>query len=339
MKIGRQSIKFENTPSIVSAAAIVGPKEKNGPLSHYFDLCLNDVYFEENTFEKAEKRFMQETIKKALLKCEKDISQIDFAFAGDLLNQCISSGYAFRDFDVPFFGIYGACSTFSEANILASMMIDAGYANLIIASASSHFCSAEKQFRMPLLQGTQTPPTGQWTVTGAGTTIISNSDLNTSNFLPKITYATPGKVIDLGIDDVANMGAAMAPAAFDTLLAHFEDTSRDQDYYDIILTGDLGKLGSEILVEQLKNKGYDISKVHKDAGILIFDFDSQGTNMGGSGCGCMASVFSSYIYKSLLEKKINKALIVSTGALMSPISLGQKESIPGIAHAFAVENI
>lgn len=336
MKIGNQSIKFENTPSIISTGSIVGPKEKSGPISSYFDKTIDDVYFGEGTFEKAEKMFLETAINTSLTKSNLNITEIDFAFAGDLLNQCISSGYAFRDFDIPYFGLYGACSTFAEALILSSILVDSNQASRTVCAASSHFCSAEKQFRMPLLQGTQTPPTGQWTVTGAGAAILENSQ---KKDLPKVTFATPGKIIDMGITDVANMGAAMMPAAFDTLVAHFEDTKRQPDYYDVILTGDLGKLGSEILVEQLKQKGYDISKVHKDAGLLIYDSKAQGTHMGGSGCGAIASVFSSYIYSKLLDKEINKVLIVATGALMSPISLGQGESIPGIAHAVSIENM
>lgn len=338
MKLGKRSIKFENTPVVLECASIVGPKEKAGPLSSYFDRCIDDVYFEEKTFEKAESKFMKETINLALNKTGISRDSVDFVFAGDLLNQCISSGYAIRDLEIPFFGLYGACSTFSESNILATAFVNAGYGNICVASASSHFCSAERQFRMPLEQGTQTPPTGQWTVTGAGATVISTYDKQINKYYPVVTCATPGKIIDMGIKDIANMGAAMMPAAFDTLVTHFEDTGRTPDYYDLIVTGDLGILGSKLLVEQMQKYGLDISKVHKDCGNLIFDCEAQDTKSGGSGCGCSASVFSGYIYNKLKKKEINKVLLVSTGALMSPVSLGQGESIPSIAHAIAIEN-
>lgn len=338
MKLGKRSIKFENTPIILETASIVGPKEKAGPLSETFDKCIEDVYFGEKTFEKAESKFMKETVNLAITKSGIDKNLVDYIFAGDLLNQCISSGYAVRDLEIPFFGLYGACSTFSESNILATSFVNAGYGNICVASASSHFCSAERQFRLPLEQGTQTPPTGQWTVTGSGATIIATHDKQINKLYPILTCATPGKIIDMGIKDISNMGAAMMPAAFDTLITHFEDTGRNPDYYDLIVTGDLGVLGSKLLVEQMKKHGLDISKVYKDCGNLIFDCKSQDTKSGGSGCGCSASVFSGYIYNKLRKKEINKVLLISTGALMSPVSLGQGESIPAIAHAIAIEN-
>jgi len=339
MKIGKQTIIFENRPVILETGSAVGPKEKEGPLGDYFDTSVEDVYFGESTFEKAESKFMAEAIGIAINKSNLTIKDIDYAFAGDLLNQCISSGYSARNLSIPFFGLYGACSTFAEANILAAAFVNAGYSCNTIASASSHFCASERQFRMPLEQGTQMTPTSQWTVTGSGATLIvpNNSEINLKR--PHITGATPGKVIDLGITDIANMGAAMMPAAFDTLVTHFEDTKRSPDYYDLIITGDLGSLGSKLLIEQLKNYGYDISNQHMDCGVTIFDAETQETHMGGSGCGCSASVFSSYIYRKLRTKEINKVLLVATGALMSPISLGQGESIPGIAHAVVIENV
>lgn len=339
MKIGKQTIKFNSTPVVRECGSIVGPKEKSGPLEGSFDRCIDDVYFGEVTFEKAESKFLIETVKTVIIKANLKNSQIDYLFSGDLLNQCISSGYAARELEIPFLGLYGACSTFSEANIMASIFVESGAANNCIAAASSHFCSAERQFRMPLEQGTQTPPTGQWTVTGAGATLICKSSPDLLSKFPCVTYATPGKIIDMGITDIANMGAAMAPAAFDTIITHLEDTGRDANYYDLICTGDLGILGSEILKEQLKNYGIDIYNVHNDCGMMIFDCNSQDTKTGGSGCGCSASVFSGHIYKKLIEKSINKVLLISTGALMSPVSLGQGESIPAVAHAIAIENM
>lgn len=339
MKIGKQTIIFENKPVILETGSAVGPKEKEGPLGELFDTSIEDVYFGESTFEKAESKFMAEAIGIAIKKANLTMKDINYAFAGDLLNQCISSGYSARNLEIPFFGLYGACSTFAEANILAASFVNAGYSYNAIASASSHFCASERQFRMPLEQGTQMTPTSQWTVTGSGATLIvpNNDEINLTR--PHITGATPGKVIDQGITDIANMGAAMAPAAFDTLVTHFEDTGRSPDYYDLIVTGDLGSLGSKILIEQLMNYGYDISSQHMDCGVTIFDCETQETHMGGSGCGCSATVFSAYVYPRLRTKEINKVLLVATGALMSPVSLGQGESIPAVAHAVVIENV
>lgn len=338
MKIGKHTIVFENTPVIISTGSAVGPKEKEGPLSSFFDTTVEDVYFGEKTFEKAESKFMGEAIDIALKKANLTLDKVDYMFAGDLLNQCISSGYTARNLSIPFLGLYGACSTFAESTILAASFVNAGYAYNAIACASSHFCASERQFRLPLEQGTQMTPTSQWTVTGSGANLIAKYTEDMKDNFPHITLATPGKVIDLGITDIANMGAAMMPAAFDTLVTHFEDTKRSPDYYDLIITGDLGSLGSKLLIEQLKNYGYDISKNHMDCGVKIFDCETQETHMGGSGCGCSASVFTGYIYTLLKTKQVNKVLLIATGALMSPVSLGQGESIPGIAHAVAIEN-
>ena len=336
MKIGKQTLEFKNKPKILNTASIVGPKEAQGPLSIYFDKKFDDALYSQNTFEKAESQMIIDTVDILLGKIPTDNSAIDYIFAGDLLNQCIATGYAIRELNMPFFGLYGACSTFVESMILASSFINAGYGKKVINTASSHFCSSERQFRMPLEQGTQRSPSQQWTVTGCGAALISEN--NTSYKCPVTTYATTGKIVDMGIKDIANMGAAMAPAAFDTILTHLEDTKRKPDYYDLILTGDLGTLGSKILIDLLANKGIDISKNHNDCGKLIFDIESQDMHAGGSGCGCCASVFSGYIYELLKTKKINKVLLVATGALMSPTSLGQGESIPSIAHAIAIEN-
>ncbi len=336
MKIGKQTLEFKNKPKILNTASVVGPKESEGPLSIYFDKKFNNALYEETTFEKAESKMIMTTVDTLLSKIPTDNSSIDYIFAGDLLNQCIASGYAVRELEIPFFGLYGACSTFVESLILASSYINAEYGKKIIATASSHFCSSERQFRLPLEQGTQRSPTQQWTVTGCGAALVTPN--NNSYKVPVVTYATVGKIVDMGIKDIANMGAAMAPAAFDTILTHLEDTKRRPDYYDLILTGDLGLLGSEILIDLLSKKGIDISTNHNDCGKLIYDIESQDMHAGGSGCGCCASVFSGYIYELLKTKKLNKVLLVATGALMSPLSLGQGESIPSIAHAIAIEN-
>lgn len=338
MKIGKHTIVFENRPVILSTGSAVGPKEMEGPLKEFFDTAVDDVYFGEKTFEKAESKFMGEAINLAIKKANLNLTDIDYMFGGDLLNQCISSGYTARNLGIPFIGLYGACSTFAEANILAASFVNAKYSYNAIATASSHFCASERQFRLPLEQGTQMTPTSQWTVTGSGATLIVPNNDSINDIKPHITCATLGRVIDMGITDIANMGAAMVGAAFDTIVTHLEDTKRDPNYYDLIITGDLGSLGSKILIEQLKNYGIDISNVHMDCGVKIFDCESQQTHMGGSGCGCSASVFCSYVYDKLIKKEVNKVLLVATGALMSTVSLGQKESIPAIAHAVSIEN-
>lgn len=336
MKIGKQSIKLENTPKIIGTSSIVGKKEMQGPLSSYFDEHTDDEFFGEKSFEKAESKLMSTCITNLLNKAGLNNDNIDYIFAGDLLNQCISSGYAIRDTNIPFFGLYGACSTFCEGLILSSLFVNSGYANKCINSTSSHFCSAERQFRMPLEQGTQSTSTSQATVTGSGSAIVTTKDVMSPG--PYITYVTPGKIVDKGITDIANMGAAMAPAAYSTISAHLNDTGRKPDYYDAIITGDLGTLGSEILKELFNNEGVNMEGIHQDCGCLIYDLENQDVKCGGSGCGCMASVFSGYFYKQLLSKKLNKILIVATGALMSPLTCQQGETIPCIAHAVAIEN-
>ncbi len=336
MKIGNQTIMLNNKPKILEASSIVGPKEHMGPLSNYFDIKVSDVYYGEKTFEKAESKFMKTCIDNLLTKSGIDISKIDNIFAGDLLNQCIASGYCIRDYSVPFIGLYGACSTFVESSILASLFVNANYAKKTIATTSSHFCSAERQFRLPLEHGNQKTPTAQATTTAAGAALFVENSIAIS--CPQVTYATIGKIVDMGIKDMTNMGAAMAPAAFDTIITHLNDTSRKPDYYDAIITGDLGVLGSEILCKLCGDYGVNISSVHKDCGAMIYDNETQDTHCGGSGCGCCASVFSGYFYKDLKSKVINKVLVVATGALMSTISSMQGESIPSIAHAIAIEN-
>ena len=331
-KLGKQTIKFDNPVSINSTASIVGPKESNGPLSKYFDKCLQDEFWGEKTWEKAESKIIKETANLAIAKSNIATKNIDYCFAGDLLNQCISSNFGLRDSNIPYFGIFGACSTFVESLILGSVFIDGNAASNILCATSSHFCSAEKQFRFPLELGNQRPPTSQWTVTGAGASVLSKAGMG-----PFITSATPGKIIDMGIKDANNMGAAMAPAALDTIVTHFRDTGRSPSYYDGIFTGDLGYIGKDILVELCDSNGYNIKSNYNDCGILIFDKEKQDTHSGGSGCGCIASVFSSYLYNNLKTKKLKKILLIATGALMNSTTSQQGESIPGIAHAISIE--
>lgn len=322
-KLGKQTIKFDSPPTITEVASIVGPKESQGPLAKYFDKCLDDEFWGEKTWEKAESKIIKETVNMAIAKSNIPSSDIDFCFAGDLLNQCISSSFGLREINIPFFGVFGACSTFVESMCLGSVFIEANAAKNVLCSTSSHFCSAEKQFRFPLELGNQRPPTSQWTVTGSGAAVLSKDGNG-----PFITHITPGKIVDMGIKDANNMGAAMAPAAFDTLITHFEDTGRKPSYYDVILTGDLGYIGKDIVKDLCKTKGYNISGNYNDCGVLIFDKATQDTHSGGSGCGCVATVFSGYIYKQLQEKKINKVLLVATGALTNATSSQQGESIP-----------
>ncbi len=332
-RIGKQTIGLDNRPVIIQTASIVGPKEAQGPMAGYFDHCLEDEFWGEKTWEKAESKIIKETVNLAISKSGISSSAIDFCFAGDLLNQCISSSFGLRDANIPFFGIFGACSTFVESMTLGSIFIESGAANNVICATSSHFCSAEKQFRFPLELGNQRPPTSQWTVTGSGCSILSSSGEG-----PCITHVTPGKIVDMGIKDANNMGAAMAPAAFDTLMAHFEDTGRKPSDYDAIVTGDLGYIGKDILEDLCKTKGYNISHNYDDCGVLMFDKLEQDTHSGGSGCACIATIFSGYFYKQLQERKIKKLLLIATGALMNSTSSQQGESIPGIAHAIAIES-
>ena len=334
-KIGKQTIKFDTPPVIVECGSIVGPKEFDGPLAKYFDQCLDDEFWGEKTWEKAESKIIKETVNITVSKSEIPSEKIDYCFAGDLLNQCISSSFGLRELNIPFFGVFGACSTFVESLSLASVFIENGI-NYALCAVSSHFCSAEKQFRFPLELGNQRPPTSQWTVTGAGAAIVSNSAL-CQNKGPYITYITSGKIVDMGIKDANNMGAAMAPAALDTLITHFKDTGRSPSYYDAILTGDLGHIGKDILTELCEKEGYNIKSVYNDCGVLIFDKEKQDTHSGGSGCGCCATVFSGYIFKKLKEKKLKKVLLIATGALTNSTSAQQGESIPGIAHAISIE--
>lgn len=322
-KVGNQSFILNTPVNIVSSASIVGPKEKDGPLSKFFDQCLDDEFWGEKSWEKAESKFIKETVNMAIAKSKIAQSDIDFCFAGDLLNQCISSSFGLRELNIPFFGVFGACSTFVESITLGSMTIDGDFATNVVCASSSHFCSAEKQFRFPLELGNQRPQSSQWTVTGSGSVVLSKNGNG-----PKITMLTPGKIVDMGIKDANNMGAAMAGAAADTLISHFKDTGRKPSDYDAIFSGDLGYIGKDILIDLASSKGYNIRSNYNDCGVLIFDKEKQDTHSGGSGCGCIASVFSGYIYQMFQEKKYKKVLLMATGALMNSTSSQQGESIP-----------
>ncbi|MCR2042962.1 stage V sporulation protein AD [Anaerosalibacter massiliensis] len=332
-RIGTQTVKLENPPSIISTASIVGPKEGEGPLKEYFDMILEDDLWGQESWEKCESKLQEEAVKMALTNAELTESDINYLFSGDLLNQIISSSYCARQLSMPYFGLYGACSTMAQSLSLGAMTIDGGFADYVACVTSSHFSSAERQFRYPLEFGNQRPFSSQWTITGSGAAIVSSTGNG-----PFVTYVTTGKVIDAGIKDVNNMGAAMAPAAVDTISNHFKDTGYTPDDYDLIITGDLGFVGKDITSDLLKQEGYDISEVFNDSGIKIFAHKEQDTHAGGSGCGCSAVVFAGYVYKELLKGSLNKVLLISTGALHSPISTQQGESIPGIAHAVTISN-
>lgn len=329
--IGKQTVFLKNPPSIKATAAFVGPKEGKGPLKNDFDYIIPDEMWGEDSWEKAESKLVRETFAKVLIKAKLSNDKIDCVLAGDLLNQCIAANYGLRETEVPFLGLYGACSTMAESMSIGSLMVEGGFAENVVCMTSSHFCSAEKQFRFPLELGSQRTPTSQWTVTGSGAVVLSAQGAG-----PYIKHVTIGKINDMGIKDANNMGAAMAPAAADTIFTHFNDTGLQPDYYDLIVTGDLGKVGKQICQELLKSNGLDIESRYNDCGVMMFDGNQQDTHAGGSGCACSATVFAGHIYKQITHGNLKKVLFVATGALMSPISSQQKESIPGIAHAIAI---
>jgi stage V sporulation protein AD len=333
-RLGGQTVAIESEVSILGHASVVGGKEGDGPLGKYFDKIENDPLFGEATWEKAERMLYSKTISLVLEKSNIPSSEINYVISGDLLNQCVSSSFAVRDTGLPYLGIYGACSTMSESMSIASMIIDGGFANRIMCIAGSHFCSAEKQFRFPLEYGGQRPPTAQWTVTGCGAVIMGNSTGK-----PKVTHVTTGKIEDMGIKDGNNMGAAMAPAFVSTVEAHFNDTGRTPADYDLILSGDLGEVGKSMAIELLRRDGLDLSINYTDCGVLVFDNLGQDTHAGGSGCGCSAAVLCSYILPKIEMGEYKRVLFVATGALMSPTTTQQGDSIPSIAHAIAIEGV
>ena len=327
-----QTIYFKHKPKIISGYAIVGPKEGKGPLGEEFDYVMKNDTFEEKTYEMAERKMVEHSILGAVDKSGLVLKQIDMLLSGDLLNQIISSSYAARAFDITYLGLFGACSTMAESLAIGATLVDGNYFKNVACATVSHFSTAERQFRFPLELGNQRPPTSQWTATAAGCSIVSLKGKG-----PVITSATFGKVMDYGITDVNNMGGAMAPAAMSTLIALFRDTKTKPEDYDFILSGDLGKFGSEILIELMQEQGFDISGIHDDCGKMIFN-DKQNTLMGGSGCGCSASVLNSLILKRFKNNLYKKIIFIATGALLSTTASQQGESIPGVAHAIVIEN-
>ena len=329
------TIFFENKPRIIGTGTIAGPKECEGVVGNYVDEPLSDDLYGENTYEKAECKMLSSAISKAIEKCGFKEKDIDLLISGDLLNQIISASFAARDFDFPFLGVYSACSTMSESLALAATLINAGYCKRIVAATGSHFASAERQYRYPLELGCTRPPQAQWTVTGAGATLVSAGEESNSSIA--ITAATFGKVVDFGVTDVNNMGAAMAPAAADTIIRHLKDFNRTPKDYDLIVTGDLGALGSRILKRLTEKEGVNIQANHVDCGEIVYNV-IEDEFQGGSGAGCSAVVLNSYLMDKMRKGEINRILFAATGALLSTVSSGQGESIPCISHAVSIEN-
>lgn len=331
-RIGKRTIRFPSNPSVNGFFSIVGKKESEGPLQEWFDLTIEEGHFGEESWEKAESKLIETAAMGAVRNAGLTIEDVECFFGGDLLNQCISTNYTLRKLGIPFVGLYGACSTMAESLLVGASFLDGGFAKNVLCATVSHFCSAERQFRFPLEYGGQRTPTAQWTVTGSGAALLSHQGNG-----PYITYATVGKVTDYGITDLNNMGAAMAPAACDTLITFFADTGFSPNDYDLILTGDLGETGKKLLIDLVKSSGLEINNKLDDCGCMIFDSESQDTHAGGSGCGCSASVLNSYIFKKMKQNKLKKILFMATGALMSPTSSLQGESIPAIAHLLQIE--
>lgn len=332
MKKGKQSIAFQKPPYIKSYASIVGQKEGEGPLGTCFDVIETDPMLGKDNWEEAESELQKQAAKLALQKAGLRPEDIRYLFSGDLLGQLIASSFGMLELEIPMFGLYGACSTAGESLSLAAMTVAAGYAKHCLAVTSSHFASAEKQFRYPLEYASQRPLSTTWTVTGGGAFIVSDTGT------VKITGITTGKMMDYGVKDSMNMGAAMAPAAADTIYQHFQDFQRTPDDFDLIVTGDLGIVGRDLLLDLLKQKGYDLTKKHFDCGIAIFDDDSQDTHSGGSGCGCSAVTLAGYLLPKLEQGEFQRILFLPTGALLSTVSFNEGQSIPGICHGVVLEH-
>lgn len=339
-QIGKQSLRFHEAPFILNSASIAGTKEAEGPLGDKIDILGGDDNFGAEKWEEAESTLQKEALTMAMGKAGVSPEEVRYLFAGDLLGQTIATSFGLLNFEIPLFGVYGACSTAGESLGLASMTVAGGYADLTAAVTSSHFASAEKQFRFPLEYANQRPLCATWTVTGSGAFLLCNEKYYREHGTTepvRITGITTGKIVDYGVKDSMNMGAAMAPAAADTIYAHLEDNDRNPAYYDKIVTGDLGSVGQEILIELLRQRGVDISKVHTDCGLIIYDNESQGTGSGGSGCGCSAVTLSAHFLPLLREREMKRILFVPTGALLSKISFNEGQNVPGIAHAVAIE--
>lgn len=329
---GHQTWVFDSKPVIIGAAAVGGPFEAKGALADDFDILHQDTWLGQDSYEKAEKKLLEQACELAIDKANMKKEDVQFFLSGDLMNQIISSSFAARTLGIPYLGIFGACSSSMEGLALASMLVDSKAANYVLAGASSHNVAAEKQFRYPTEYGGQKPPTAQWTVTGAGAALVASSGNG-----PRVTSATIGKIVDMGISDPFNMGGAMAPAAVDTLEAHFRDLNIDPSYYDVIATGDLGSVGHRIAGDLLEKHGIKVPReIFTDCGLLIYKKD-QPVFAGGSGCACSATVTYGHFLNQMKKGELKRILIAATGALLSPLSYQQKESIPCISHAVAIE--
>jgi stage V sporulation protein AD len=340
--VGKQSVIFQNPPCIIGQSSIAGKKEGEGPLGTFFDFIDEDPMFGGTSWEDAESRLQKKAAEMAIQKAGLKNTDIKYLISGDLLGQLIATSFGIMSLQIPMFGIYGACSTMGEAMSLGAMIVDGGYADKVVSMTSSHFAGAEKQFRFPLGYGSQRPLTATWTVTGSGAVVIASYEeelrRKEQNYIV-IKGATTGKVVDYGIKDSMNMGACMAPAAADVIYNNLMDLNLDTDYYDKIITGDLGYIGKDILIDIMKEKGHDISKNHMDCGIEIFDQGAQDTHAGGSGCGCSAITLTGYIMEKMRRQEWKKVLFVPTGALLSTVSFNEGNSVPGIAHGVILEVI
>ena len=327
-RLGPQTIVLASPPAVLAFTSIGGKMESQGPLASYFDELEQDSFFGEKTWEKAESAMQKKALNMALEKGGLTAGQLNYVCAGDLLNQCIGSAFGLREAEIPFLGLYGACSTMGESLALGSLLISGGHARTAACMTSSHYCTAERQYRMPVPYGSQRTPTAQWTATAAGCCILGDQGDG-----PYITHVTCGKIVDMGITDVNNMGAAMAPAAYDTLSALFRETKTGPGDYDLIVTGDLGALGHAIVTDLFRRDGVDLSRNYQDCGMLLYDLEKQDMHAGGSGCGCSAAVLNGYLLDGLRRGRWRRLVFAPTGALLSPTSSFQGESVPGICHA------
>ena len=332
-RLGRQTVALSDPVSVLSFANIGGKQEARGPLAGYFDELNPDAYFGQKSWEKGESAMQQFALSRAMEKGGITAEEVDCVLAGDLLNQCIGTSFGLRDFKIPFYGLYGACSTMGESLSLAALLIDGGFASIVAAMTSSHFCTAERQYRMPVLYGNQRTPTAPWTATASGCCILSRRGDG-----PYITHVTCGRIVDLGIKDANNMGAAMAPAAYDTLSAVLRETHTTPEDYDLILTGDLGELGRDIVADFFREDGIDLGRRYTDCGLLLYDREEQDMHAGASGCGCSAAVLNGYVLGGMRAGRWKRVLFAPTGALLSPTSSFQGESIPGICHAVVISS-
>ncbi len=335
MHLGKQSISLTEPVYIIGHASVAGSKEGEGPLGKLFDMVGSDDMFGQDSWEEAESTMQKDAVYLAVKKAGLKVEEIDLIYAGDLLGQSIASAFGVKEYGVPLMGVYGACSTCGETLLLGSMAVAGGFAEKVVCVTSSHFASAEKEFRYPLAYGNQRPLSASWTVTGSGAFVLSKEAKGDA----RIVGGTIGKMVDFGLKDSLNMGACMAPAAADTIFTHLQDFDRKPEDYDRIITGDLGSVGQKILIDILRQKGVDISANHMDCGMEIFDSESQDTHAGGSGCGCCATTLSAFVLKKLKEGEWKRVLFVPTGALFSKTSYNEGKAVPAIAHGVVIEHI